>query len=111
MSQDREVHPIAGRDLRPAGSTAEGRCGPIEAELQGERAAALGRAGRRVEEALAALAAAGERPAEPLIDEAATAVWYYMISRESLRMYDHKAALAIYGVPAYVLARVGVIKQ
>jgi hypothetical protein len=31
--------------------------------------------------------------------------------RESLRMFDHQQALAIYGVPNRVLARVGVINR
>ena len=82
---------------------------PIEKELQAERAAALGRAGKRVEDALAQLAQGSDSHPD-LIQEAATAVWYYMITRESLRMYDHKAALAIYQVPDYVLARVGVVR-
>src|ERR1041385_6151347 len=77
---------------------------PIEKELQAERAAAHGRAGKRLEDALAALA--NNTRDLDLIDEAATAAWYYMITRESMRMYDHKAAFAIYGVPDYVLARV-----
>lgn len=92
MADDRDVH-------------------PIEKQLQEERAASLGRAGKRVEQALAELAAAGTPPPGDLIDEAATAVWYYLIVRESLRMYDHKAVLAIYGVPSFVLARVGVVKR
>jgi hypothetical protein len=82
---------------------------PLEHELNAERAAALGRAGKRLETALAALATS-DRDLD-LIDEAATAAWYYMITRESMRMYDHKAAFAIYGVPDYVLARVGVIRR
>ena len=79
---------------------------PIEKELQGERAVALGEAGKRLERALAELGAD-----EDSLTEAATAVWYYMIVRESLRMYDHKAALAHYNVPNRVMARVGVIKR
>jgi hypothetical protein len=78
----------------------------IEKELQGERAAALGEAGRRIEAALAAL---DDR--EDTLDEAATAVWYYVIIRESLKMFDHAAALAIFGVPPRVMARVGVVKK
>ncbi len=81
---------------------------PIEKELQGERASALGEAGRRLEAALAALAAQDD---EENLTEAATAAWNFMILRESLRMYDHKAAFKIYGVPSYVIARVGVIKK
>jgi len=79
---------------------------PIEIEIQGERASQLGEAGRRIERALAALGTD-----EDSLHEAATAVWYYMIIRESLGMYDHKAAFAIYGVPAQVMARVGVIRK
>jgi hypothetical protein len=80
---------------------------PLETELQSERAAALGAAGRKVETALAELA---RGDTEQRLDDAGTAVWHYMILRESLHMYDHEAAFAIYGVPARVLARVGVIR-
>ena len=85
---------------------------PIEQELQGERASALGLAGRRIEAALAALTdAADTTPLDDKLDAAATAVWYYVIVRESLRFYDHKAALHHYAVPAQVMARVGVVKR
>ncbi|MBL9017170.1 MAG: hypothetical protein JNL83_23485 [Myxococcales bacterium] len=85
---------------------------PIEAELQAERAFALGRAGNRLEAALAELAS-NERPAlaDDLLDDAATAVWHYLIIRESLGMYDHTETLAVYGVPGKVLARVGVVRR
>jgi hypothetical protein len=82
--------------------------GPIELELEGERASALGEAGRRLEAALAELSL-GET--EDRLDEAATAAWHYIILRESVRMFDHTAALAIYRVPGPVLARVGVMKK
>ncbi|MDB4953572.1 MAG: hypothetical protein JWO36_1141 [Myxococcales bacterium] len=81
---------------------------PIETELEGERAAALGEAGRRLERALDALAV---RSAEEELDEAATAAWYFVIVRESLRMFDHKEALKIYGVPPQVMSRIGVVKR
>jgi hypothetical protein len=80
----------------------------IEKELEGERATALGDAGRRLEAALAELALG---TTEDRLDEAATATWHYMILRESVRMFDHEAALEVYGVPPAVLARVGVIKK
>ena len=80
----------------------------IETELQGERASSLGEAGKRLESALAAL---GQSSDEELIHEAATAAWYYLIVRESLRMFDHKQALAIYGVPDRVMAKVGVVRR
>lgn len=80
----------------------------LELELEGERATALGEAGRRLEAALAELALG---TTEERLDEAATAAWHYIILRESVRMFDHTAALQIYGVPPAVLARVGVMKK
>lgn len=80
----------------------------IEKELEGERATALGEAGRKLEAALAELALG---VTEDRLDDAATATWHYIILRESVRMFDHEAALAIYGVPPAVLARVGVVKK
>src|SRR5690606_27786887 len=60
----------------------------IELELEGERATALGDAGRKLEAALAELALG---TTEERLDEAATAAWHYMILRESVRMFDHSA--------------------
>jgi len=80
----------------------------IEKELEGERASSLGEAGKRLENALLAL---GDSSDDELVHEAATAAWYYMIVRESLRMFDHKQALKIYGVPDRVMAKVGVVKR
>lgn len=80
----------------------------LERELEGERATALGEAGRKLEAALAELALG---TTEERLDEAATAAWHYIILRESLRMYDHTAALEIYGVPPAVIARIGVMKK
>jgi hypothetical protein len=81
---------------------------PIEEQLQGERASALGEAGRRLEAARAALSS-GET--EERLDDAATAAWYYMIVRESMHMFDHEHAFGIYNGPNHVIARVGVIKK
>ena len=82
--------------------------GVIELELEGERASALGEAGRKLEAALADLAL-GET--EYRIDEAAMAAWQYMILRESVRMFDHEAAFDVYRVPRQVRARIGVMKK
>lgn len=85
----------------------------VEAELQGERASALGEAGRKIERGLATLEASqSARPdvRQEAIDELAYAVWNYIIIREGVGMYDHDQALAVYGVPRYVMARVGVMK-
>ena len=78
----------------------------IEEQLQGERASSLGEAGKKLETALAALDDSEDR-----LDEAANAVWEYMIVRESVHLFDHKQALAIFAVPPRVMARVGVIKR
>ncbi len=82
--------------------------GPIELELEGERASALGDAGRKLEAALAELALGDT---EDRLDEAAMAAWQYMILRESVRMFDHRAAFDVYGVPPRVRVRIGVMKK
>ena len=78
----------------------------IEEQLEGERATSLGEAGKKLEAALAALDDSDER-----IDEAANAVWEYMIIRESVHLFGHDVALSYYNVPDRVMARVGVIKR
>jgi hypothetical protein len=78
----------------------------IEEQLEGERATSLGEAGKKLEEALAALDGTDER-----IEAAANAVWEYMIIRESVNLYGHQIALSYYNVPDRVMARVGVIKR
>ena len=81
----------------------------LELEIASERAASLGRAGRRLEVALAALAghAGDEAEREELLAEAGQVLWYYVIQRECLRMFDHDKAFAIYRVPGEVIARMG----
>ena len=86
--------------------------GAVEQELQNERASALGESGRRVEAMLAALTDPSDaRPLDDRIHEAATAVWYFMILRESLHFYDHEEAFKHYNIPKYVMARVGVVRR
>ena len=83
----------------------------VEAELQSERAYALGLAGKKVEAAMADVERARPEQLEDLLDDAGTAVWHYLIMRESLGMFDHKEALEIYGIPPRVLVRVGIIRR
>lgn len=80
----------------------------LESELMAEAAASLGRAGTRLERALAALAAcpAGELRRE-LLDAAGVAAYGYVVQRESLGMRDSAAALDLYGVPEEVRLRMG----
>jgi hypothetical protein len=87
---------------------------PLEYELQQERAAALGRAGGRVEQTIAApeaSEAAGNGAPDEMIESAASAVWNYMIVRDALGFHDHAQVLALYRVPPWVLARVGVVRR
>lgn len=78
-------------------------------ELLEEQAHSLGRAGRKVELALAALAAhpGGEGRAE-LLRAAADAVWCFLVQREVMGLRDRTAVVAQYGIPKEVLNRIGV---
>jgi len=99
--------------LRPPRSLGQDLCRdtgePVLAyELLEEQAYSLGRAGARVEQALAALAGTqGEGRAEAL-KAAADAVWALLVQREVLGLRDRAAVVAEYGVPREVLSRLGV---
>ncbi|XSC45981.1 DUF6665 family protein [Bradyrhizobium sp. RDT10] len=85
----------------------------LEHEIAQERASALGRLGRRLEAALAALAAC-PRPAnsdrkirDSLVEQAGYALWLFVVQREAygLNKIDH--VIQVYGVPNEVVARMG----
>lgn len=78
-------------------------------EILAEQAAALGRLGRKAEQALAALAAherRGEGRAEAL-KAAADAVWCFLIQREVMGLSDRAAIVAQYRIPREVMNRLG----
>ncbi|PZQ64598.1 MAG: hypothetical protein DI570_04895 [Phenylobacterium zucineum] len=79
-------------------------------ELLEEQAHSLGRAGRKVEQALADLrgAAPGEARAAAL-KAAADAVWGFFVQREVLGLRDRNAIIAQYEIPREVLARLGAL--
>jgi hypothetical protein len=80
----------------------------FEAELVAERAAALGQAGRKVEEALARLNEdpdAEDRDAR--LKAAAKAVWSFFVQREACGFRDQKGVIAHYNIPRSVLVRLG----
>jgi hypothetical protein len=81
----------------------------LDHELAGEMATSLGRAGRRVVEALAALEAheIHDETRNALRKAAADAVHAYFIQRELVGLRRHHDAIADYGIPAEVLARLG----
>lgn len=74
-----------------------------------EQAASLGRQGRRMEEALAALrdhAEGGDRA--HVLKAAADAVWCFFVQREVMGLRDRGAVIAEYRIPKEVLVRLGV---
>ena len=76
---------------------------------RGGKASALGRAGDKVEQTLAALKAhAGGQPERPvLVKEAAEAVYAYFIQREICGMRRHQDVIREYAIPNEVLVRLG----
>jgi hypothetical protein len=92
-------------------SVGEVRHVAVEAEIRGEKAASLGDAAKRVEAALAVLRNAGAAERERLLDEAAQAVWGFLIQRELMGLRDREAIIAYYDIPREVLNRTGIIRK
>jgi hypothetical protein len=92
-------------------------------EFAQERASALGRLGRALEAALAALArfdaerlegapSAERRPARAaLVAEASVALWHFVVQREACGLHNTRHVLRDYRVPAEVAARMGALPQ
>ncbi|OHV89751.1 DUF6665 family protein [Mesorhizobium sp. ORS 3428] len=77
-------------------------------EILAEKAAALGRAGQRVEETLAKLRQNGQGENRGrLLKEAADAVHGYFIQRELCGLRKHDAVIREYDIPRAVLVRLG----
>jgi hypothetical protein len=77
-------------------------------EILAEKAAALGRAGQRVEETLAKLRDNGDgEHRNRLLKEAAEAVHGYFIQRELCGFRKHDAVIREYDIPKAVLVRLG----
>lgn len=84
----------------------------LSAELMAEQANSLGRMGRSMEKALAALEQARANGVdaaaiETLTRGAADAVWSFFVQREVLGMTNHKPVIAHYAIPKDVLNRLG----
>ena len=99
---------------------------PLETELAAERAATLGRNGRRLQSALERVrefdrGAGRERPVGPaaaesaerarLLDLAAEAFFCLIVQRESLGLVDADRVAADYGVSREILTRVGIYRR
>lgn len=76
-------------------------------ELQAERASALGRAGRRLENALSALADAPPDQRAMLTNRAGRIAWEFMIQREMAGLRDWPAVVRLYRIPDSALRRMG----
>lgn len=88
----------------------------LEYEMMSERAAALGRQGLKVEEALAALNAwnpnrDSEAQRDNLRNDAADAVWGLFIQREICGLRNNREIIKRYAIPGEVLSRVGVVRK
>ena len=111
--------------LRPPRSNANTvRDTALGYEIAQEQAAALGRLGRALEIALAALSRhdhdATERdgnapnhpspagpPRDQLVQQASDALWCFIVQREACGLRDQRLVIRAYGVPAEVQNRMG----
>ena len=82
---------------------------PLDHEIMEEKAAALGRAGEKVERCLERLRACEPEAAERqrLLREAAHAVHAYFIQREICGLRRHRDVIREYAIPDEVLVRLG----
>jgi hypothetical protein len=92
--------------LRPGYAT-------LEYEIAREKASALRRLGRRLEAALAPLAAcpptatSDRKIRDSLVEQAGYALWLFVVQRQACRLNDSAQVMQDYGVPNEVYARMG----
>ena len=103
------------RPPRAGSSSTASRPNALDYEIVQEQAAALGRLGRALEAALAALAACErdhrERDAAraALVQQASETLWCLLVQREACGLREPWPVLRDYRVPAEVYNRVGVV--
>jgi hypothetical protein len=107
---------LDGMTLRPPQASSSSRTAPIAAldyEIAQEQVSALGRLGRALEAALAALAeydsSHGNKDAARarLVGDASDALWCFMVQREAVGLRDPRPVIRDYRVPAEVYNRMG----
>jgi hypothetical protein len=87
----------------------------LDYEIAQEQASALGRIGRALEAALAALVEYDRVHPEPtakraqLLQDAGDALWCFMVQREACGLRDPRPVLCDYRVPREVQNRMGVL--
>lgn len=105
------LHPPGSHRRKPLSNA-------LDYEIAQEQAAALGRLGRALEAALAALSehdradADSASPAgarERLVGEAGYALWCFIVQREACGLRDQRLIIRDYGVPREVQNRMGVL--
>ena len=106
----------------PVWLRAENPAAALDYEIAREKASALGRLGRRLEAALAALAAfdaqVGDEASPPpperresrdaLVAVAGEALWEFIVQREACGLRDSARTMRDYGVPSEVRLRMGI---
>jgi hypothetical protein len=103
------------RGRRPEDAALDGPWRPLDEQIRREQAEAMGLAGRRLRQALDALAAfdrgegRGER--EPLLGAAAEALRNYSIQKELLGAADDVLVTRVYGVTPEVWKATGLIRR
>jgi hypothetical protein len=104
--------------LRPPGaSSTSAHVVALDYEIAQEQASALGRLGRALEAALAALwghnAEHPERDSAraQLVQDASDALWCFMVQREACGLRDPRPVIRDYRVPAEVYARMGIFRR
>lgn len=96
----------------PAGSS---HVVALDYEIAQEQASTLGRMGRALEAALAALAAYECNPTAyratrtELVQDASDALWCFMVQRDCCGLRDPRPVLREYRVPAEVQNRMGIV--
>jgi hypothetical protein len=101
------------RPLRTGRFPANEPAAVLDYEIAQEQAAALGRMGRALERALAALSAfestspSGKAARSALVQAASDALWHFIVQREASGLRDARQVMRDYHVPAEVQARMG----
>jgi Family of unknown function (DUF6665) len=104
---------------------AENPAAALDYEIAREKASALGRLGRRLEAALAALAAFDAQTSDEafvpaavrrerrnaLVAEAGEVLWSFIVQREACGLRDSARAMRDYGVPTEVRLRMGIFPR
>jgi hypothetical protein len=89
----------------------------LDYEVAQEQAAALGRAGRMLEAALAALSEydrdgrTADQTRRRLVADAADALWRFIIQRECCGLRDSRPVMRDYRVPKEVQNRMGIVRD